>query len=125
MDTRAGAVVSVRLLGGLQVRTAEGRDVTPSGKKVRALLARLALPPGTVLPRERLTTLLWGDRDEEQARGSLRQSLAELRRQIGAAALHTTRESIALDAGAVAVDAVEFARLAEAGELARAATLYR
>src|SRR5215831_3425351 len=125
MDNRAGAAVNVRLLGGLEVRTRDGQDVTLPGPKLRALLACLALPPGAVWSRERLTTLLWGDRDEEQARGSLRQSLAELRRQIGAAPLQTTRESVALDAGAVRVDAIEFAHLAETGELAQAAELYR
>src|SRR5262245_6455071 len=125
MDTRVGAAVRVRVLGGLEIRTADGQEVPLPSKKLRTLIACLALPPGTEWSRERLTALLWGDRDEEQARGSLRQSLAELRRQIGAAALQTTRESITLDAGAVVVDAVEFAHLAEAGELARAADVYR
>jgi TolB-like protein/DNA-binding SARP family transcriptional activator len=125
MDTRVGAAVRVRVLGGLEIRTADDRDVALPGKKLRALVACLALPPGTPWSRERLTALLWGDRDEEQARASLRQTLAELRRQIGAAALQTTRETIILDAGAVVVDAVEFARLVEAGDLAQAAALYR
>src|SRR5215471_5780304 len=110
MDTRAGAAVNVRLLGGLEVRTRDDQDVTLPGPKLRALLACLALPPGTVWSRERLTALLWGDRDEEQARGSLRQTLAELHRCIGAAPLQTSCESIALDPDAAAVDAVEFMR---------------
>jgi DNA-binding SARP family transcriptional activator len=46
--------VRVRVLGGLEVRTRDDQDVTPPGKKLRALIACLALPPGTVWSRERL-----------------------------------------------------------------------
>ena len=34
------------------------------------------------MTRERLASLLWGDRGEEQARNSLRQSLAVLRKEL-------------------------------------------
>jgi TolB-like protein/DNA-binding SARP family transcriptional activator len=124
MDARPGSSFTLRVLGGFELRAADGRDVSPAGKKQRALIACLALSPGTAWSRERLTALLWGDRDEEQARGSLRQSLVELRR-IGISPLQATRETVALEAGTVAVDAVEFMRLAEAGELQQAAELYR
>jgi len=124
MDARPERSFTLRVLGGFELRDADGRDFSPAGKKQRALIACLALSAGTAWSRERLTALLWGDRDEEQARGSLRQSLVELRR-IGISALQSSRETVALDAGIVAVDAVEFARLAEAGELQRAAELYR
>ncbi|MEZ5831564.1 MAG: BTAD domain-containing putative transcriptional regulator [Dongiaceae bacterium] len=70
--------------------------------------------------------LLWGDRDEEQARASLRQALAELRRILGEPSpFRSDRETIAFDASVANVDAVEFVRLAEAGDFARAAALYR
>src|SRR5262249_40325398 len=113
MDTRPGFSFTLRVLGGFELRDAEGRDLSPSGKKQRALVARLALSPGAAWSRERLTALLWGDRDEEQARGSLRQTLVELRR-IGISPLQATRETVSLEAGTVTVDAVEFARLVEA-----------
>jgi DNA-binding SARP family transcriptional activator/TolB-like protein len=51
----------------------------PLSRKARALLAYLALNPDTAVPRERLCGLLWSERGEEQARGSLRQCLQELR----------------------------------------------
>jgi DNA-binding SARP family transcriptional activator len=54
-----------------------------SAKKNRALLAVLALSPGMTATRERLAGLLWGDRPDEQARSSLRQSLAALRKELG------------------------------------------
>jgi DNA-binding SARP family transcriptional activator/TolB-like protein len=125
MDTRTGAQLTLRLLGGFQITTADGRDVTPPGKKLRALVACLALPPDRGWSRERLTELLWGDRDEEQARASLRQALAELRRLLGDASLLADRETVAFDPAAVSVDALEFTQRAARGEIERAADLYR
>src|SRR4030095_12453560 len=126
MDTEIGPLWTLRLLGGLEVRTADGRDVTPPGRKTRALLACLALPRGSAWSREQLTALFWGDRDEEQARGSLREALVKLRRCLGEPSpVQASRETIALDPAVIGVDAVEFARLAKTGELERAADLYR
>ena len=36
----------IRLLGGFELRSGDGRDVAPAGRKVRALAACLALSPG-------------------------------------------------------------------------------
>jgi DNA-binding SARP family transcriptional activator len=126
MNRQVTAPFHIRLLGGLGITAADGTDVTPPGKKLRALIAFLSLQPGKTWPRGQLTALLWGDRDEEQARGSLRQVLAELRRNLGEPSpLLADRETVALDAAFFNVDAVEFARLAAAGELESAAQLYR
>ncbi len=57
-----------------------GRELPVPGTKDRALLAFLAMRSGEPQSRERLTGLLWGDRPQEQARQSLRQSLSRLRR---------------------------------------------
>ena len=125
MDTPARPQLLVRMLGGFALTSADGADLTPPGRKLRALVALLALAPAAGWSREQLTALLWGERADEQARGSLRQALAELRRTLGASALVTDREMVALDPAVVSVDAVELARLAAAGELEKAAALYR
>ena len=57
----------------------DGREVTPKGRKTRALLAYLLCEAGTKISKARLAALLWGDRGEAQARSSLRQALLELR----------------------------------------------
>jgi TolB-like protein/DNA-binding SARP family transcriptional activator/Tfp pilus assembly protein PilF len=113
------------MLGGFELTSADGSDLTPPRRKLRALVALLALAPAAGWSREQLMALLWGDRDEEQARGSLRQALAEVRRRLGVVALLADREMVALDPAVVSVDAVELARLAAAGELEAAAALYR
>jgi adenylate cyclase len=125
MDTPSPSQLRVRMLGGFDLTGVEGGDLTLPRKKLRALVALLALGPAAGWSRERLTALLWGDRDEEQARGSLRQALAELRRILGESALLTDRDTAAFDRAAVHSDAEDFARLAAAGELEQAAALYR
>jgi DNA-binding SARP family transcriptional activator len=92
---------------------ATGADLRPRGRKARALLAYLSLHPGKAISRERLTGLLWGDRAEEQARGSLRQTLFELRplsrgEQVP---LKVDREAITLEADAFETDLDRWRRL--------------
>ena len=69
---------AVGLLGSFKL-TKDGVDVRPRSRKARGLLAFLAASPDCSVSRERAADLLWSDRGAEQARGSLRQTLAELR----------------------------------------------
>lgn len=96
---------------------ATGADLRPRGRKARALLAYLALHPGKAISRERLTGLLWGDRAEEQARGSLRQTLFELRplSRSEQLPLRVDREAIVLDAGTFVTDLDRWQRLIAMG----------
>jgi len=119
-------LVQLRLLGGFDLHSAEGRATIPAGRKVRALLACLALSPGQAWPREKLMALLWSDRGDGQARASLRQALAEMRRAfVEPSPVRAERDAIGLDPTLLAVDALEFERLAKAGKLDEAAALYR
>lgn len=70
--------LSLRLLGYFTVLSPEG--ATLPTRKAEALLAYLALPAGTPRPRAELAALLWGSRDERQARHSLNQALSSLRK---------------------------------------------
>jgi TolB-like protein/DNA-binding SARP family transcriptional activator len=126
MTERGEAALTLRLLGGMEIITADGRNITPTGKKLRGLIACLALAPRGGWPRERLMTLLWGDRDEEQARASLRQGLAELRRSFGEPCpVDADRERAGFRPELIRVDALEFVHLSEAGALEAAAELYQ
>jgi TolB-like protein/Flp pilus assembly protein TadD len=116
----------LRLLGGFDLQSGEGRAAVPAGRKVRALLACLALSPGQAWPREKLMALLWGDRGDEQARASLRQALAEMRRVLGdPSTVRAEHDAVGLDPDLLAVDALQFERLAKAGKWEEAAALYR
>ncbi|HKI64598.1 MAG TPA: hypothetical protein VKA16_08235, partial [Burkholderiales bacterium] len=124
------AKLEISLLGSFEARLSPGGPIALKGRKTQALLARLALAPGMPCSRESLMGLLWSDRGEEQARGSLRQALAELRRAFaatGLAPLVVDRAAARLDAETVSVDVAAFERALTEGSakaLARAADLY-
>ncbi|MGL4235182.1 AfsR/SARP family transcriptional regulator [Tabrizicola sp.] len=88
----------IRLVGLFQVIGEAGRDRTPRGAKSRALLAMLCQTPGHRRPRRWLEQRLWSDRGPEQASGSLRQALTELRKALGPLALflESDRDCVAL-----------------------------
>lgn len=100
------------LFGGLSLTGPDGSELSLPTRKDRQLLAYLAAQPGRPHAREKLASLFWSDRAEEQARDSLRQSLAALRRTFraaGADALKTDRTEVSLDASALSTDVVTFA----------------
>ncbi|MFZ1481264.1 MAG: tetratricopeptide repeat protein [Paracoccaceae bacterium] len=76
----------IRLVGVFQVLDDAGLDCTPRGAKTRAILAVLCQTPDRRRPRRWLESKLWSDRGPEQASGSLRQALMELRKALGPAA---------------------------------------
>ncbi|MBN8629536.1 MAG: hypothetical protein J0L76_01625 [Rhodobacterales bacterium] len=80
------------------VRDDSGLDRTPRGSKARALLAMLCQTPGHRRPRRWLEARLWSDRGQEQASGSLRQALTELRKALGPLAdrLTSDRDGVSL-----------------------------
>ena len=88
-----------------------GRECTPSGRKLRAMLVYLSANAGKSLSREHLATLLWGDRSDAQARQSLRESLSRVRRLIDdvqGEMLISTRDSVSLSVDGMAVDLRDF-----------------
>jgi TolB-like protein len=124
------ASLQLKLLGGFALRLKSGRAVDVSGKKNQALLAYLALNPGRKFTREKLAGLLWSDREDTQARGSLRQALVALRRDLDEtdqAPLIFEGDAVAIAPSSVSTDIAEFERLAAstvADDLRQAAELY-
>ena len=119
------------MLGDFQARLGLGAPLSLKRRKTEALLAYCALPPGQRHSRDKLAALLWGDRPLPRARSRLRETLFVLRRALATAdppCLELGRETLAVAADAVDVDAVAFERLVRAGgpeALARAVDLYR
>src|SRR5215470_11282132 len=73
------AVAELTLFGGFGVRAPSEAAISLLGQKERALLAFLALPPGTTHSRDKLASLLWSDRGDPQARDSLKHALTRMR----------------------------------------------
>ena len=118
------------LFGGFQARAA-GQVIDVPGRKERALVAFLAMPPGELRSRDKLCGLLWGDRGDKQAHDSLKQALHRLRSSfefVLPLPIFADREFLALDRTAVAIDVQEFEQLISEGTsetIARATALYR
>jgi TolB-like protein len=125
------AALHISLLGGFEARLGSGETLPLKGRKTQALVAYLALGPDQPRSREELAGLLWGDRGEEQARSSLRQSLSELRKalsNVDGSLLIAGRDTVSLNSDALEVDVSEFERLIDEGTpaaLEKASELYR
>ena len=125
------AVAELTLFGGFEGRLAGGQAIDLPGQKDRALLAILALPPGETHSRDKLASLLWSDRGDQQARDSLKHALTRLRQCLPSATatpVIADRRSVRLDPAAVATDVAAFQRLLRDGTpaaLEKAAALYR
>ena len=97
----------IRLLGGFEIFDLDGVQIPINGRRARGLLALLCLEGRGGLLRDRICGLLWADRPDEQARGSLRQCLFELRSALGAHAddlLEVGRERVAIRPGSLLTD---------------------
>lgn len=102
----------LNLLGGWSLTVEGGAELPLPTRKDKQLLAYLAIHHGQLHSRERLANLLWADRADAQARDSLRQSLAALRkafRSVGLDPVDGDRVSVGLSCSDLSVDAVQFA----------------
>jgi DNA-binding SARP family transcriptional activator/predicted ATPase len=113
------AHLSISLLGSFQA-TLDGRPVTGFGTdKARALLAYLAVEANRPHRRDALAGLLWANSPQANARQSLRQALADLRRALGDANravpfLSICRETVRFNPDSDhTLDVAEFTALAE------------
>lgn len=105
----------LNLLGGFELRLRGGPALDLSTKTGRALLAYLALTQGQRHSRDKLAALLWDDRADQQARTSLRQTLAVLRKSLqpfDASWLSADGDWIAIERDVVETDVANFERLA-------------
>lgn len=101
----------LNLLGGWSLIVQGGSELPLPTRKDRQLLAYLAIHHGRFLLRERLANLLWSDRADAQARDSLRQSLAALRkafRSVGLDPVQGDRVSVGLSCPEMSVDVTRF-----------------
>lgn len=76
-------LVMIELKGGVKVTGPESENLTPSGSKVAALLALVAVSDGTACTKEWVRSKLWSDRSPDQAKDSLRQAIASLKKCLG------------------------------------------
>lgn len=117
------ATFELRLAGGFSFGGPGHPHIRIANKKACALFSYLALKASGAETRETLAGLLWSESSEEQARGSLRQCLRQLRTlfdKVGFSGLETDRQAVILDKAQLRVDVDLVQRQLEAGEVAEA-----
>lgn len=89
----------LKLAGSLRLTAGHGVDLTPKSVRAKGVLALLAMAPGYRRSRLQLQDKLWSESGPEQAGGSLRQTLTDLRKALGEDrdALVSDRSSVGLD----------------------------
>ena len=104
--------IRLHLFGHMVGRDPEGKSILPRARKSRALLAVLALSSPRPVLRTHLTSLLWSQREKEQARASLRQAVHELQETLGPASrmLIAERNHLALQKKGLWVDVLDLGR---------------
>jgi DNA-binding SARP family transcriptional activator len=122
-ETAAGAVVApvrhcqINLIGAFSIQFDDvGKSVL--SRKLRALVAYLCFRKDGSETRERLAGLLWSERDPDKARASLRQTVRDLHALFGPDAARlvvSSKLTIGLALGEIAVDVDEIMRAAEQG----------
>ena len=123
VEVRPG--LAIQVIGAFRVLAHDGEDLTPLGRKARALLAILALTPTRRRSRPALQDKLWSDRGPEQGAASLRTTLTEIRKALGERyrdCLVGDLHGIGLAGGRIAVDLddvdlSELARMVEPPQL--------
>jgi TolB-like protein len=111
-DAATTPSLKLRLLGGFYLAGASGPPL--STRKAEALLAYLGVTAGRAHSREKLAAMLWGDRNDSQARHSLAQTLYLIRRALttgGETALIMKGPMVALNVASIEVDVSEFETL--------------
>jgi DNA-binding SARP family transcriptional activator/TolB-like protein/tetratricopeptide (TPR) repeat protein len=117
---------TLNLLGGAAF---QGRNGPVTGKAAHtrrvALLAILAAARGRTVGRERIIGLLWPEHRTAAARHLLSESLYVLRKELGENAFVSSGDEVGLNGEILESDVEAFESAIEAGDVERAAALYR
>lgn len=121
-------MLEFQVLGPLEV-VRDGKPLSVTGQKLRALLASLIIHANHAVLPDTLIDELWGERAPPTARTSLQNLVARLRKLLGADALETRGPGYVLLAGVDQVDSTCFealvARARDEAPTAQVATLER
>ncbi len=106
----------LRLIGTFSA-SVDGREVELS-RKAQALLGYMMLSSSRQLPRTKLVGLLWSEKEDLLAKGSLRQSLSQIQRELkslGCTHFHADQMHVALEIEHVQCDLMDAISDAERG----------
>ncbi len=101
----APRLIEVNLLGPFEVRVS-GSPIDVPGVRTRAVLARLALDAGSVVPVDQLIDDVWGAAAPANALNALQVRVSQLRQVLGRDVVRATRPGYVLDIDPAGVDAL-------------------
>lgn len=110
-------VTQIRLLGGVEVLGDAGESIDVGPAKCQALLAALALAPGSVVPVHRLVELVWGDHPPRTADKTLQSYATRLRKALGPTSIERIGSAYRLQIGPSSVDVIRFQDHLAAGQI--------
>jgi predicted ATPase/DNA-binding SARP family transcriptional activator len=112
IEAEGGAAeVQIRLFGGVTAAADDGEPVDVGPAKCQAVLAVLALSPGSAVPVSRIVGLVWGEEPPRTAAKTLQSYVTRLRKGLGPDSIVRTGVAYRLDVTAASVDVVRFQRL--------------
>ena len=103
-----------RLLGPLEVVGDDGAPVPLGGRRPRALLAQLLLPPNAVVSTDRLIDGVWGESPPATAASALHVHVHALRQALGAERIETRPPGYPLRVGRTSSTSSGFRRSSRA-----------
>lgn len=107
-----------RVLGPVELLR-NGEAVAVGGSTALTLLAGLLLSANQVVPGERLTEIVWGERQPARPRNALHSAISRLRRTVGSEALERLPTGYRLRVGADELDLLRSDRLVAAADAAQ------
>ncbi len=111
-----GTSVQIRLFGGVTAATDDGRPVDVGPAKCQAVLAVLALSPGSAVPVSRLIDVVWGDEPPRTADKTLQSYVTRLRKGLGPDSIERVGAAYRLELAPDSVDVVRFQHHLAAGD---------
>src|SRR5438067_1831824 len=109
-----------KLLGPLEASDGS-TPIVLTGRKQRALLARLLLDVNRTVATERLVDDLWGEEVPDSAQKMVQIYVSQLRKVLPEGTIRTRPPGYAIEVDPAAIDVVRFERLRLEGEAAHAA----
>lgn len=110
--------LTLSVIGGVKISSNE-QPILLGKTRALALLAFLVLDHKEIFERTYLASMLWGDVSEQQARNSLRQVVAEIRRSLlphRSDAIQIQRDTLVINKSAFSTDLKTFFSALEMGE---------
>lgn len=95
------------MIGPFAIEADDGMDITPRGKRAKALIALLCTSNNASRTRAWIQEKLWSDRGTIQASASLRQELSELRKHFEASGidfLTIDRDTVRINLASISID---------------------